>query len=160
MRYFLYRMRSSAVAPNGGDMMDWLYFYKWGRPEIVTFRKRIPHFREAQKDDVIFFVLDDLLIGDVSIVDVRQNVYIEGMDGPVQEIDIMGRGIWEYTRTWNLWDRCLDRLRLFGLKEEVPASRAHRWLETYRDFSDWAPRGKAAVYNPDVLPSFFGIKKK
>lgn len=160
MRYFLYRMRSSAVAPNGGDMMDWLYFYKWGRPETVTFRKRSPHFHGVQKGDVVFFILDNLLIGDATILDVRENVYIEGVDEPTQEIDVMGSGIWEYARTWSFWDRCVDKLRLFGLKEEVPASRAHRWLETYRDFSDWAPRGKAAVYNPDVLPSFFGIKKK
>ena len=165
MRYFLYRMQSDAIAPNGGDFRGWIHFYKWGRPETVTFRKRAPHFQGLAKGDVLFFVLDGFLIGDALVEAVRDGVYIEGAAGPVQEIDIAEKGIWEYLRSWNLWNKYLDRLRLAGLDDEVPVERAHRWLNAYRGIEEVlgcaiVQKGRAAAYDPDVLPPFFGIKKK
>ena len=43
--------------------------------------------------------------------------------------------------------------------------RAHRWLNAYRGIEEVlgcavVQKGRAAAYDPDVLPPFFGIKKK
>lgn len=160
MKYFLYRMSSKIVATNGGDFRSWLHFYKWGRPETVTFRRSGPPFNGAEKGDVLFFVLDGFLIGDAVIGDVRDGVYIEGRSSPVQEIDIPENGIWEYLRGWGNWNRYLDRLRMIGLNNEVPTERAMRWLAMYRDVGDNGPKGRIASYNPDVPPAFFDIEKK
>lgn len=170
MRYFLYRMQSTDAVPGGGDFRGWLHFYKWGRPETVTFRKRAPHLEGLQKGDVLFFVLDGFLIGDALVDAVRDDVHIEGHYQPVQEIDIAEKGIWEYRRSWGLWDKYLDRLRLVGLKDEVPSERAHGWLQAYRPEMGWidgvvpyvkpSTKGRVAVFDPAVLPPFFGIKKK
>jgi len=161
MKYFLYRMQSTDVPPGGGDFRSWLHFYKWGRPEPVTFRKRAPHIAGLRGGDVLFFVLDGFLIGDALVTAVRDDVYIEGT-GAVQEIDIAEKGIWEYLRRWNLWDKYLDRLRLIGIVEnEVPAATAARWLGAYREWLGTStPKGRLAVYNPEERPSFFAIKKK
>ena len=155
MRYFLYRMTSSDPIPGGGTFRSWLHFYKWGRPETVTFRKRTPHFEGAQKGDVMFFVLDGMLIGDAIISDVRDDLIIE-CSRAVQEIDVPEGGIWEYLRHWGFWDACIDRLRLRGLKNEVPAKRARLWLMKFRGPTD----GQVAVYDPDVPPPFFSSKEK
>ncbi len=164
MRYFLYRIQSTDAVPGGGAFRGWLHFYKWGRPETVTFRKRAPHIKGIQKGDVLFFVLDGFLIGDALVEDVRNDVYIEG-SGAVQEIDIAEKGIWEYHRSWGLWDKYLDRLRLVGLKEEeVPRERAVGWLAAYRPQEDLLAgvrtKGRVAVFDPATLPPFFRIKKK
>lgn len=167
MKYFLHRMQSTDDAPGGGDFRSWLHFYKWGRPETVTFRKRAPRFAGIQKGDVIFFVLDGFLIGDALVEAVREDVYLEGFAGshqPVQEIDIAENGIWEYHRSWGLWDKYLDRLRLVGLEDEVPGARAMGWVQEYRDLTPFAlitgPKGKVAVFDPGSPPPFFSIKKK
>lgn len=169
MKYFLYRMSSSDPVPGGGSFRSWLHFYKWGRPETVTFRKRTPHFVGAQKGDVMFFVLDDALIGDAIISDVRDDLIIE-CSRAVQEIDVPEGGIWEYLRTWGFWDRLRDRLDLLGVKEEVPLKKAVRWLcyfrggvpfETHPGYFAWgAIHGRTAVYDPDVPPPFFSVKEK
>jgi hypothetical protein len=162
MKYFLYRMQSTDVPPGGGDFRSWLHFYKWGRPEPVTFRKRAPHIAGLREGDVLFFVLDGFLIGDALVTAVRDDVYIEGA-GAVQEIDIAEKGIWEYHRSWGLWDKYLDRLRLMGREDEVPGELAAGWLAAYRDcpFTPGARlKGKVAVYNPEERPPFFAIKKK
>lgn len=161
MRYFLYRMDSKHIPPGGGDFRAWLHFYKWGRQETVTFRTS--SFR-AEKGDILFFVLDGLLIGDALVEDVRNDVFIEGW-GQVHEIDVAEGGIWEYVRRWGLRDWLLDAYRLSGLNDEVPVGRAVSWLRDYRGVieGNWdlgSSRGRLAVYNPDVLPPFFGIKKK
>lgn len=155
MRYFLYKMSSSDPVPGGGSFRSWLHFYKWGRPETVTFRKRTPHFEGAQKGDVMFFVLDGMLIGDANISDVRDDLIIE-CSRAVQEIDVPEGGIWEYLRHWGIWDSYMDRVRLIGLKEEVPSRRAHNWLMKFRGPTD----GQVAVYDPDHTPSFFSSKEK
>lgn len=158
MRYFLYRMQSTDAVPSG-DFRGWLRFYKWGRPETVTFRKPAP-LPGIQKGDVLFFVLDGFLIGDALVDDVRDDVFIEG-SGLVQEIDVAEKGIWEYHRSWRLWDKYLDRLRLAGVQDEVPTVRATQWLRAYReDLGTPLPKGKLAVFDPAVVPPFFGIKKK
>lgn len=87
-----------------------------GRPETVTFRNEAPYIKGVQKDDVLFFVLHDFLIGDALVEDVRENVYIEGFTGshqPVQEIDIAEKGIWRPPK-WGFYDKYLDKLRLVG----------------------------------------------
>lgn len=163
MKFFLYQMQSTDKAPNGGDFRSWLHFYKWGRPETVTFRKPTPHFEGAHRGDVIFFVLDGFLIGDARIEKVHNDVWIEGATGPIQEIDIAKDGIWEYTRRWTVFDKVRDWLLLRAFKEEVSQWVAWK-IQSRFDGTDLLHgghlNGRVAVYNPDIPPAFFGIKKK
>lgn len=169
MRYFLYRMQSDERPPGGGDFRSWLHFYKWGRSETVTFRKRTPYFEDVKKGDVMFFVLDGFLIGDALISNVHNDVFLGNEGAPVQELDVAEKGIWEYDRSWDWLDRLTDRVRLVGLKNEVPFIRGARWLqwhrhiwatEIYPNWFVWGARGRVAVYNPDVKPPFLSIPRK
>lgn len=144
MNYFVYQMNSKDVAPNMGDMKEWLRFYKWGRPEVVTFRKKPPHFEGIATGDVLFFAMDGFLIGDGQVVGVSTTPsFVSGEI--IQEIDIAEGGIWEYIR------EIMDTYDL----DSCGAPDAYKF---YRELGeDGAPRGRIAVYNENEEPFFFSF---
>lgn len=122
MRHYLYKLIGSDPAPAGGDTKSWLYYYKWGRPELVSLPRREPdHIQGIQPGDGLFILLDGLIIGYVIVEEIQEG-YVTNVVGPVQELLVHGNKILEFKKG--------RRLRFKGSQEklEVSSATACRWL--------------------------------
>lgn len=131
MNYYLYKMKSTDPAPPWGSRKDWFYYYKWGRPEVVSFLKEEPHYKDVAVGDALFFVLDDVVLGFGLVLHINEG-YLGVGAGPVQEIDIQGDAILELKKKIRLKGEWGDR---------IPRQQGLRWISRkvgyaeYQEFS-------------------------
>ena len=135
MKHYIYKLIGSDPAPAGGDIKSWLYYYKWGREELVSLPLREPnHIQGVQTGDGIFILLDGLIIGYAILEDVQEG-YVTGVVGSVQELLVHGNKILEFKKG--------HRLRLKGdwKNPEVPSEIACRWLRRPYRSAKFKPAG-------------------
>lgn len=118
-KHILYKMVGKAKAPAGtGDTASWFRHYKWQVEGDVFVPAAVP-FLHARPGDLIWFVLDGILLGHAIIADVREDVF-----GRRQEIWYQGHTVRPHPKAKKLRGR-------WG--KYAPKKQAERWLKECYD---------------------------
>lgn len=73
MKHIAYVMKGDEKAPAGAwETRSWFYYYKWGQDDEVFVPRKAKTFLSAEPGDMLWLVMDGVLLGRVELVRVME----------------------------------------------------------------------------------------